>query len=310
MKIFFTLILFLTVFSNILLSDDFFIKYKVNNKIITNYDIEKEERYLLALNPSLKKINRNERKNLATKSIIREKIKLIELSKYYDLEINENEDILADIINDLFIKNGLKNEQQIKNYLKDSKLEYEWILQKIKIETYWNTLIMQKYGNQLKIDTNIIKKELKDQIKNLRKDRKLLLSEILVKFDNKKNIESEKQKILKSIKDIGFENTASILSISKSAKTGGIIGWIDEKTLTKQIFEKLKNLKKDEITSFIKLNNNYLILKIVNVEEIEKKLNFEKILQKRISLKKNQQLEIFSGIYFEKIKQNTIIDEK
>ena len=175
MKIFFTLILFLTVSSNILLSDDFFIKYKVNNEIITNYDIEKEERYLLTLNPSLKKIDVNQRKNLATKSIIREKIKLIELSKYYDLEINENEDILADIINNLFIKNGLKNEQQIKKYLNDSKLEYEWVLQKIKIETYWNTLIMQKYGNQVKIDTNIIKKELQDQLKNLRKDRKLLL---------------------------------------------------------------------------------------------------------------------------------------
>ncbi len=310
MKIFFTLILFLTVSSNILLSDDFFIKYKVNNKIITNYDIEKEERYLLTLNPSLKKIDVNQRKNLATKSIIREKIKLIELSKYYDLEINENEDILADIINNLFIKNGLKNEQQIKKYLNDSNLEYEWVLQKIKIETYWNTLIMQKYGNQVKIDTNIIKEELQDQLKNLRKDRKLLLSEILIQFDNKKNVESEKQKILKSIKDIGFENTASMLSISKTAKTGGKIGWIDEKTLTKQIFEKLKNLKKDEITSFIKLNNNYLIIKILDVKEIEKKFNFEKILQKRISLKKNQQLEIFSGIYFEKIKQNTIIDEK
>lgn len=310
MKIFFTLILFLTVSSNILFSDDFFIKYKVNNKIITNYDIEKEERYLLTLNPSLKKIDVNERKNLATKSIIREKIKLIELSKYYDLEINENEDILADIINNLFIKNGLKNEQQIKKYLNDSNLEYEWVLQKIKIETYWNTLIMQKYGNQVKIDTNIIKEELQDQLKNLRKDRKLLLSEILIQFDNKKNVESEKQKILKSIKDIGFENTASMLSISKTAKTGGKIGWIDEKTLTKQIFEKLKNLKKDEITSFIKLNNNYLIIKILDVKEIEKKFNFEKILQKRISLKKNQQLEIFSGIYFEKIKQNTIIDEK
>ena len=198
MKIFFTLILFLTVSSNILLSDDFFIKYKVNNKIITNYDIEKEERYLLTLNPSLKKIDVNQRKNLATKSIIREKIKLIELSKYYDLEINENEDILADIINNLFIKNGLKNEQQIKKYLNDSNLEYEWVLQKIKIETYWNTLIMQKYGNQVKIDTNIIKEELQDQLKNLRKDRKLLLSEILIQFDNKKNVESEKQKILKS----------------------------------------------------------------------------------------------------------------
>ena len=86
----------------------------------------------MTLNPSLKKIDGNQRKHLATKSIIREKIKLIELLKYYDLEINENEDILADIINDLFIKNGLKNELQIKKYLNDSYLEYEWVLQKIK----------------------------------------------------------------------------------------------------------------------------------------------------------------------------------
>ena len=46
---------------------------------------------------------------------------------------------------------------------------------------------------------------------------------------------------------------------------------------------------------------------------ILKKLNgnmIVKILEKRISLKQNQQLEIFSNIYFEKIKQNIIINEK
>ena len=30
-----------------------FIKYKINNEIITNFDLSKEKKYLLALNPKL-----------------------------------------------------------------------------------------------------------------------------------------------------------------------------------------------------------------------------------------------------------------
>lgn len=309
-KILFILTILLSLNSEKLLSQEFKIVLKVNNEIITNFDIEKEKKYLIALNSSLKNIEDAQIYNLARKSIIREKIKSIELSKFYNLEINENQDILKNIVNNLFIKNGLTDEKQIRNYLKEINLEYDWVLQKIKIETYWNNLIMQKYINQVKIDNKEISKELKNQLKNLKKKRQLLLSEILIQIDNQKNPEEYKEKILKNINEIGFENTASIYSISESSKTGGLIGWIDEKTLTKQIFESVKNLKKNEITSFIKLNNNYLVLKILDVKEIEQNYDFEKILEKRISLKKNQQLEIFSGIYFEKIKQSMIIDEK
>ena len=309
-KILFILTILLSLNSEKLLSQEFKIVLKVNNEIITNFDIEKEKKYLIALNSSLKNIEDAQIYNLARKSIIREKIKSIELSKFYNLEINENQDILKNIVNNLFIKNGLTDEKQIRNYLKEINLEYDWVLQKIKIETYWNNLIMQKYINQVKIDNKEISKELKNQLKNLKKKRQLLLSEILIQIDNQKNPEEYKEKILKNINEIGFENTASIYSISDSSKTGGLIGWIDEKTLAKQIFESVKNLKKNEITSFIKLNNNYLVLKILDVKEIEQNYDFEKILEKRISLKKNQQLEIFSGIYFEKIKQSMIIDEK
>ncbi len=309
-KILFILTILLSLNSEKLLSQEFKIVLKVNNEIITNFDIEKEKKYLIALNSSLKNIEDAQIYNLARKSIIREKIKNIELSKFYNLEINENQDILKNIVNNLFIKNGLTDEKQIRNYLKEINLEYDWVLQKIKIETYWNNLIMQKYINQVKIDNKEISKELKNQLKNLKKKRQLLLSEILIQIDNQKNPEEYKEKILKNINEIGFENTASIYSISESSKTGGLIGWIDEKTLTKQIFDSVKNLKKNEITSFIKLNNNYLVLKILDVKEIEQNYDFEKILEKRITLKKNQQLEIFSGIYFEKIKQSMIIDEK
>ena len=43
-------------FSNINLK----IVMKINNEIITSYDIEKEKNYLLALNPNLKEIDENQ----------------------------------------------------------------------------------------------------------------------------------------------------------------------------------------------------------------------------------------------------------
>ena len=41
-------------------------------------------------------------------------------------------------------------------------------------------------------------------------------------------------KIKKSIDENGFENTASIFSISDSSKTGGKLGWIKENSLIKK----------------------------------------------------------------------------
>ena len=309
-KILLIIVIFLILSFLRVASDEFFIKYKIDNQIVTNYDIEKEKTYLTILNPALKKINKSEIHNLATRSIIREKIKIIELEKYYNLNIDENKNILINITNNLFSKNGLDSQDDIKKYLSSFNLDYEWVLQKIKIETYWNNLIMKKYSNQIQINRDQIKKDLELQISQIRKKRKLLLAEMLIKIDEKKKFKDQRAQILDSINKIGFENTASIYSISESSKTGGVIGWVEEETFSKQIFEAVKNLKKNDLSKFIKLNNNYLLLKIKDISEIEQKYDLKKILEKRISLKKNQQLEIFSNIYFEKIKQSIIINEK
>ena len=60
--------------------------FKINDKIITTFDVKQEEKYLIVLNPKLNKIDQNKLKVLATDSIIKEKIKEIELIKYYQIE--------------------------------------------------------------------------------------------------------------------------------------------------------------------------------------------------------------------------------
>ena len=65
-------------FSNI----DLRILMKINNEIITTYDVEKEKNYLLALNPNLKEIDENRLISIAKKSITKEIIRKIEISKF------------------------------------------------------------------------------------------------------------------------------------------------------------------------------------------------------------------------------------
>ena len=51
------------------------IKYKIENEIITNIDIEEEKKYLIFLNPNLKKLNTEQITKISENSLIREIIK-------------------------------------------------------------------------------------------------------------------------------------------------------------------------------------------------------------------------------------------
>ena len=105
----FILFLFLLILINFKsnTAENFYIVYKVNNEIITNSDIEKEYRYLVSLNNQLKNLKKQKIIKLSKESALREKIKKIELIKYFDLKtININIDnYLENFYRNLNIKN-------------------------------------------------------------------------------------------------------------------------------------------------------------------------------------------------------------
>ena len=77
----FFFIIVIVFFNSKVLSIENKIILKVNNKIITNIDIYFEAKYLKALNPNLKALDENKILEVAKTSLIREKIKEIEISK-------------------------------------------------------------------------------------------------------------------------------------------------------------------------------------------------------------------------------------
>ena len=310
-KIFFILVFFISVIFTSSASDNINIVAKVNGKIITNFDINKEGNYLRTLNPNLLNLDKKKIFELSKNSLINEIIKKTELLKYVDLKDDnvENNSMINQYLKDLYIKLNLIDEKDLENLLiNNNTYSIKEVKEKLKVEILWNQLIYARYGNLVKID----KVKMLKKIEKLKKEKykKYLLKEIVFKKKKDQDLNVLIEEIKDSISKVGFDNTANMYSISESAKFGGKIGWISENQLTGLIFNELNKMNKSEITNVIQLANNKLILKIEDIRQKSMDLNKEKELQKMIKFETNKQLNQFSRIYFDKTKVNFLIDEK
>ena len=304
----FLIIFFSQFFSNLTLSEKgSFILLKIDNQIITNIDVENEKNYLLAINENLSSLSNDQIFEIAKDSLIREKIKKNELEKFFDVKIYSS--YIDGLLEDFQIKLGFKDAEDLEQYLFTKDLKIETVKFKLNIEALWNQLIYSRYNNQIEIDEN----KLKEKIKNVdfKNEKKLIsISEIIFSANTKLEIEETYKKIINSINDIGFANTANIYSISETAKFGGEIGWVNSNQLSSNIAKELKHLKVNEYTKLINVPGGFLILKI-NDKKIETmEIDPEKELKEMIVYEKDRQFNEFSSIYFQKIKKNSLIDEK
>ena len=303
--IFYILFLFLLLTNNSIAEKKIIIELKIGNEILTNIDIEKEQDYLLALNNNLKNVPENQLKKIAKNSIIKEMIKKNELLKYYDLK--EADKYGDQLFKDFILTLNFKNENEFKLYLINYDLNILDIKEKLKIEALWNELIFKKFNGQVNINKEEIKKKLNSQKKFIIEYN---LSEILFDLDGSEILEKKYDLIQKNIRSSGFKNSANLFSISDSSKFGGQIGWISETQLNEIILKEIKSLKLNQITKPIQTSGGYLILKLNKIKNKEITIDIKKTLNQRISQERNRQLNQFSLIYYNKIKQNIFISEK
>jgi len=305
---FFLIIFFLLINIENLYSKEVNIVFKIDNEIVTNIDIEKEFRYLTALNTNLQTLEENKIYEIAKISMIKEIVKKNELLKYYDL--NQNPDYMDEIIKNFYQGMGINSEEEFEKYLIKHKLKLNDVKKKIEIESIWNEFIFTKYKEQVKIDENNLRKILREKLRNSNNTQKnYLLSEIFFNEKNTKELNNKYKLIKDGISEIGFENAAIKYSQSDSAKNGGNLGWIKDSQLSEVIKKQINNLKIGEHSQMITLPGGFLIVKINDLKEEKTKLNFEEELKKFISYEKNRQLNQFSVIYFNRIKQNSNYSE-
>ena len=279
--------------------------HNIQNEIITNIDIKNEFKYLIALNNSLKKLDKEKILSISNESIIREKIKKIEILKNFK-EIKINDEYSSILMKNIYSRINLKSLNEFEQYLKNYGLTINDIKTKTTIDALWNELIMQKYGAKININKNKVEEEI---LKNSKiQTKKYQLSEIIFEVINKEEIDKKYNEIVKSIDKEGFKNSAAIYSFSESAKIGGDIGWINENSLNENIKKNIKDLENGQITKPIILSNGIMILKLEDTKTSETTINVKDELKKAINYERNRQLKQYSKIYYNKIKKNLNFD--
>ena len=305
MKVFLALAVFFMSITNLNALENKII-LKIENEIITTIDLENEKNYLKALNPNIKDLSKEKLNLISKNSLMREKIKQNEILKYTE-NIKLDENFLNTLIKQRYSRLNLQNKNEFLKYLKDYNINIQTIEKKISIEALWNQIIYQKFSKNIKIDRKKLLKEIKNKFTE--DGKSLLLSEIVFKLDNKKELSKIYSEIINVIEKENFESAALIYSISDSSAVGGKLGWIKQSSLNKSINTELNNLNEGDITKPIFTPNGYLILKIDKIEYKKIKYDEKAELNDLIKLKTNQQLNQQSTIYFNKIKKNTNINE-
>ena len=287
-------------------SAEIFIEAKINNEIISNIDVKNEKNYLLALNPNLRGLSSKDINRYAKDSLVNEKIKQIEIEKQF--EIMQNEIMINNIIRDLYSGIGISNINEFEKHLSDFGINLDLVKKKISIEIAWNDYIFTKYNKLVQIDEKKIKNKIKELSKNNDVEN-FLLSEIIFTVNEGENLKSKSAEIQNSIKNIGFEESAKIYSVSDSKKDGGKIGWIYKSQLSNKILKEIEKINVGGLTNPITTAGGFILLKINDKKKQLIEIDEKKEFKKAVNFERNRQLTMYSTLQYKRAYNKAYINE-
>jgi len=141
----------------------------VGDEIITNYDLDREIKYLNVITVGrIGELDNQESKKIAIDSLIKDKIKITALSGHDNIIIKD------ELLNNQIVRSsqniGFKSIDDFKAYLNYAEYELDEFKKKILLELKWNQLVYQFYKNQIIIDKEKIDKKLKTSIAEQKKN--------------------------------------------------------------------------------------------------------------------------------------------
>ena len=308
--IIYTLIIFFQIIVNSY-SNEIKILYKINNSVITSYDVIEEINYLVSLNQNLEQLSEKELFSNAQRSLIREKIKKDEIAKFYEVNYNDaiNSKNLDNIIRNFSQNLGFNSDEEFENYLNIKNIDIDELKKKFVIEKLWNTLIFDKYNKMIKIDKAIINNKIEKIIKNNSEIISFNLSEIIFLEKDKNAIEKKYQEIISSIQTVGFRDAAVIHSISESSKIGGEIGWINQNQISNKVFLAIRNLEIGDFSKPVITAGGIILLKINDKKKISAQIDKEKETKKLISYERERLLNEYSMIYYKEVETKSYVEK-
>jgi peptidyl-prolyl cis-trans isomerase SurA len=298
-------ILFFIFFSQITLAQvNNKIIIKVENQIITNFEVKNKILSILLINnEEINQENINKYKNIVMNLLVSNKLKKIEVDKY---NIKKNDTKI-----NAYVSSIIPDVSALKQKFLNNGLDYQMYIDEISTELKWQELIYKIYSKKIDINESNINNEVDEFIKNKSDIEEFKISQIEVLINENEKIEEKILSVKKQISEDGFEKTALKYNDSYSASKEGNLGWINSKSLSKEINNLLSVMKIGNVSSPIIKQDSIIFLKI-NDKRISKKENIDinKLKENFINNKKNEQFNLYSKSHMSKLKNTSRIEYK
>ena len=277
----------------------------VGNKPITKSDVVNEIKKILILNnQNFTEDKKTQLQEIAIKSIIKRSIKEIEIEKYESLQYKpvdlniEIEKITTDLNIDL---------DTLKNIFLNNGIDFADILDQMRTELLWNTLIFQLYKDRVSINVEEIGEQLK-LLQNKKEVQEFLISEIIVRSVPSESLEAEIQRINDLIKKDGFEKVAMDLSVAETAIRGGDLGWINENVISDEFKSKITTTPVGSVSDPILLKEGILFFKIRDKREIKEFSSLEEAKNELVKAEKNKILSMHALSHYDSLRRSISIN--
>ena len=302
-SIFFILVINFCFFNSLQSNVNNKIIVKVGNEIITNFELK--NKILTNIFLSGKEVNQaniDSLKKVVLNQLINLKLKKIELNKF---EIQKDKNRINNYLNSI----SQNNIEDFKIKFKKNNLSFDLFVEELDTEFRWQKLIYSIYSKKIVINEESVNEEVKEIFLNNNIVKEFELSEIVIDLNLNDTSNKKIKDILNQIKSIGFEEVALNYSSSSTSLKKGYLGWVNEKSLSKEIYQSIQGLKSGEITKPIRQQNSILFLKLLNTRNVKGiNLDKDKIKKKIIEKKRTDLFNLYSQSRISILKNSTFIE--
>ncbi len=252
----------------------------VNGEAISNFALHDRINFLVKSSglENTKEI-RSQLTNQALQTMINE---IVQRDAAKDIGISVTDKDIERAIIDLESKNNLE-KGGFDLFLKQEGLSKESLLGQIKSQIFWKKIVARKINPAVNVSDYEIDDKM-EQLLAVKNKVEVYISEIfLSSSDTKQKSDTLKlaEKLIKEINSdkASFSSIAKQFSAGNSAENGGIIGWVSESNLSKDILVAIKKTGEHSITAPIETNDGYRIIKIGNKRSSKSAISRDKVQQ-------------------------------
>ena len=277
----------------------------IGNKAVTQSDILNEIKIILILTgQSFTEDIKEQLQSGAIQSVIKRNIKKIEIEKHNFLSFDQ-----LDVNRELkrLSSSVLMDVDTFENTFVANGIPFSYVVDQVKTEILWNSLIFQLYKDRLVINLDEIDEQLKS-IQNKKEIQEYLISEIIIKSVPQDKLESTIKELKNKIKIGGFKRTAINSSISETALNGGDLGWVSENAISEKFKSKIINTPVGNVSEPIFLPEGILLFKVRDKRKLKKFTNLEDAKNELVRAEKTKILRMHALSHFENIRKSISIN--